>query len=426
MRADPEVASVRMEPSTKPGCAPLIAHIIYRLDVGGLENGLVNLINRMPVERYRHAIICLTDYSDFHRRIARTDIPVFSLHKPPGNSALTQFRLWRLLRQLRPDIVHTRNLAALECTFAAALAGRAARIHGEHGRDVDDLDGSNVARQRLRRLFKPFVHHYVTVSRDLCSYLHEKVGVPAFRISQIYNGVDTEMFRPARNAREPLPGSGFDRSDLFVIGTVGRMQAVKDPLNLVRAFIQLLQMLPEARKRLRLAMIGDGPLRHEALELLTKAAALDLAWLPGSRDDVPSVMRGLDLFVLPSLAEGVSNTLLEAMASGLPVVATRVGGNPELVEGETTAKLVPPGEPDALARAIHEYFLDPEMAKRHGRAARATAEQRFGLDVMVRNYVALYDRASTNRLHARSTCSGGKEPVDERLLPQDGGKPGNG
>jgi sugar transferase (PEP-CTERM/EpsH1 system associated) len=371
---------------------PLIAHVIYRLDVGGLENGLVNLVNRIPAERYRHAIICLTDYSDFRRRIRRDDVPVFSLNKPPGNSPGFQLRLWRLLRELAPDIVHTRNIAALECAVPAALAGVPARVHGEHGRDMTDLDGTSARRQWLRRLFRPFVHQYVTVSRDLDGYLRDRVGIPARRIAQIYNGVDTDLFRPARDGRAPLPGAAHGQ-DRFVIGTVGRMQAVKDTLNLVRAFILLRQTLPGAAGAgVRLALAGDGPLRQAALDELARAGLLEAAWAPGSRDDVPAVMRALDLFVLPSLAEGISNTLLEAMASGLPVVATRVGGNPELVEEGVTGMLVPAADPAALAAAMREYVLDPGLCRRHAGAARRAAEQRFGLDVMVKNYLDLYDR----------------------------------
>lgn len=379
---------------------PLIAHIIYRLDVGGLENGLVNLVNRIPRERYRHAIICLTGHSEFRSRITRPDVEVYSLDKPPGNSVRTQVKLWRLIRELDPDIVHTRNLAALECTVAAAIGGIPVRVHGEHGRDVDDLDGSNVGRQRLRRLFKPFVHHYVAVSRDLSGYLQAKVGVPARRIAQIYNGVDTQTFRPARDAGDRLAELRSGRDDLFVIGTVGRMQAVKDQLNLVRAFILLLQMLPEERARLRLAMAGDGPLRDEALAMLAAAGATDAAWLPGNRNDVPAFMRGCDLFVLPSLGEGISNTVLEAMASGLPVIATRVGGNPELVEAGVTGTLVPPADPQALAGAMRDYVIDRALAKGHGAAARETAERRFGIDVMVKSYVDFYDRVSASPMPA--------------------------
>ncbi|HET7159003.1 MAG TPA: TIGR03088 family PEP-CTERM/XrtA system glycosyltransferase, partial [Burkholderiales bacterium] len=313
----------------------MIAHIIFRLDVGGLENGLLNLINRIPAERYRHAIICLTDYSAFGNRLQRRDVAVYALNKPPGNNPITHFRLWRLLRQLRPDIVHTRNLAALEGAVPAFLARVPVRIHGEHGRDVGDLDGEHRGYQRLRRFFKPFVHHYVAVSKDLESYLNNRIRVPPSRVTQFYNGVDTELFRPANGERQALPLAGFASPDAFVVGTVGRMQAVKDQLTLARAFIEALRIMPEAAHRLRLVMVGDGPLREEVAAMLEHANVAKLTWLAGARDDVPALMRGLDLFVLPSLGEGVSNTILEAMASGLPVVATAVGGNCELVqEGE--------------------------------------------------------------------------------------------
>lgn len=372
---------------------PLVVHVIYRLDTGGLENGVVNLINRIPANRYRHAIICLTNYSDFRLRLHRSDVPVFALNKPPGNSPITLIRLWWLLRKLRPAIVHTRNLAALDATIPAALAGIPVCIHGEHGRDLPDLDGSNVARQRLRRFFKPFIHRYVALSKDLENYLREKIGVPSERISQLYNGVDTAVFKPARVAREPLPIAGFAPADAFVIGTVGRMQSEKDQLTLARAFVAVSQILLPTQRQLRLVMIGDGPLRSASADLLKQAGLGDLIWLPGDRSDVADIMRGLDLFVLPSLAEGISNTILEAMASGLPVVATAVGGNPELVlEGQTGA-LVPPSDPHKMALAICDYVMNPDKAKRHGSAARIRVEQCFGLDVMVKNYTDMYDQA---------------------------------
>ncbi len=372
---------------------PLIVHVIYRLDIGGLENGVVNLINCIPAERYRHAIICLTTYSDFRLRLRRNDVPVYALNKPLGNSPVTLIRLWWLLRKLRPDIVHTRNLGALDATVPAALAGIHVRIHGEHGRDVADLDGSNVARQRLRRFFKPFVHRYVALSQDLESYLQKKIGVPAEKITQLYNGVDTAIFHPAHGKREPLPIAGFASADAFVFGTVGRMQSEKDQLTLARAFVALVQMVPRSERQLRLVMIGDGPLRTTVVDLFKHAGLSDVTWLPGNRIDVAEIMRGLDLFVLPSLAEGISNTILEAMASGLPVVATSVGGNPELVIHGQTGVLVPPSDPNKLAHAIHDYFLNPEKGKRQGSAARMRVEQFFGLDIMVKNYTDLYDRA---------------------------------
>jgi len=372
---------------------PLVAHVIYRLDVGGLENGVVNLVNRIPAERFRHAIICLTEKSDFSRRIKREDVPIFALGKPPGNSPATHFKLWRLLRRLKPDICHTRNLAALEGALPAALAGVPVRIHGEHGRDIGDLNGSDPGRRLLRRLFKPFVHQYIALSQDLDEYLQNSMGVSPERIAQIYNGVDTELFHPAPGGREPLPLPGGEAENLFVVGTVGRMQAVKDPLNLVKAFVQLVRASPDAEKRLRLVMIGDGPLREHALTMLREAGCADRAWLPGSRDDVARILRGFDLFVLPSLAEGVSNTILEAMATGLPVLATDVGGNPELVRAGRTGLLVPPEDPGRLAQAIRGYLEDAALGLRHGREARNVVDECYGMKAMVDAYVRVYDDA---------------------------------
>ena len=372
---------------------PLIAHVIYRLDVGGLENGLVNLINRIPAERFRHAIVSLTDYSAFRQRIQRGDVPVFTLNKPPGNSPVLHYKLWRLLKELRPDIVHTRNLAALEATLPAALAGVRVRIHGEHGRDVGDLDGTNIRRRIVRRLYKPFVNQYIALSQDLASYLQNQVGVPPSRIAQIYNGVDSSLFHPAGEHRNAVPHADFSGPAHFVIGTVGRMQDVKDPLTLARAFVRLVQAMPAAGQRLRLVMVGDGPLRERVRSLLAEAGMDEYAWLPGNRNDVARIMRSFDLFVLPSLAEGISNTILEAMACGLPVLATAVGGNPELIEPGVTGTLVPRGDPESIARAIRAYAESAELCRRHGIEARRTIERRFGMEAMVDAYMTIYDKS---------------------------------
>ena len=371
--------------------APLVAHVIFRLDVGGLENGLVNLINRMPAERFRHAIICLTGYSGFRQRLTR-EVPVFALNKPAGNSPVVQFKLWRLFKRLRPDIVHTRNIAALEATLPAALARVPVRIHGEHGRDVDDLDGTNAKRQIVRRFYKAFVHQYITVSRDLASYLQCKIGVPRSRIAQIYNGVDSALFRPAGERRDAVPHPHFAGPDHFVIGTVGRMQEVKDQVTLARAFVRLMQGMPGAEKRLRLVMVGDGPLRERVRALLAEAGVIQYAWLPGERNDIAGVMRSFDLFVLPSLAEGISNTVLEAMATGLPVLATAVGGNPELVQAGVTGTLVPRDDPESMARALRAYAESKELCRSHGTEARRAIERKFGMEAMVDAYMTIYER----------------------------------
>ena len=192
-----------MTESSQQAAPPLIAHIIHRLDVGGMENGLVNLINQMPPEAYRHAIICMTDYTAFSERLQRDDVGLYALHKREGKDLGVHGRLWRLLRQLRPDIVHTRNLATLEAQLTATAAGVRARVHGEHGWDVGDADGTNPRNRRLRRLVRPLVSQYIGLSRHQMGYLAEQIGVPRARLNQIYNGVDTGRFHP--------PASGDNR-----------------------------------------------------------------------------------------------------------------------------------------------------------------------------------------------------------------------
>ncbi|MBL8352956.1 MAG: TIGR03088 family PEP-CTERM/XrtA system glycosyltransferase [Burkholderiaceae bacterium] len=377
---------------------PLVLHLVYRFDTGGLENGVVNLINNFPANAYRHAVVALDEVAaHFARRVERDDVSFVALRKPPGQTWWLYPRLYRLFRELRPAIVHTRNLAALECSAPAWAAGVPVRIHGEHGRDIDDPEGTVLRYQWMRRAYRPFVHHYVALSRDLADYVERKVKVAPGRITQITNGVDIERFRPAAGGRRFPPGSPFVDPGQFVVGTIGRMQTVKAQPLLARAFVRALELAPEMRDRLRLVMVGDGPLRAQAQAVLQAAGVADFAWLPGERADVPDVMRGLDCFALPSLAEGISNTILEAMACGLPVLATRVGGNPELVlEGETGG-LVAAGDVDALAAGLLRMASDPARAAAMGRAGRARVEANFSLPAMVAAYLGLYDRLLAER-----------------------------
>lgn len=382
-----------------PGTPPLVAHVVFRFDVGGLENGVVNLINHMPENAYRHAVIALTQITDFRKRINRSDVQFIALDKPPGHAINIYPQLYRLFRQMRPAIVHSRNLAALEVSAPAWAAGVPVRIHGEHGRDVGDLDGSNKKYQWVRRVYRPFIDNFVALSKDLEAYLTDRVGVPARLVTQIYNGVDTERFYPAAGTRGTIPGCPFADHGLWLIGTVGRMQAVKDQTTLARAFVRALETSPSLAERCRLIMVGDGPLRSTAQAILNDAGVGRLAWLPGERNDVAEILRGLDCFVLPSLAEGVSNTILEAMASGLPVIATDVGGNGELVDAGVTGLLAPAADVDSLARQILTYARSPGMASMAGRAGRLAVEQCFSLGAMVGRYRELYDAMLEVKVH---------------------------
>ncbi len=371
---------------------PLVVHVMYRFDMGGLENGVVNLINHMGADTYRHAIVALSEVTGFRDRILRKDVEFVALNKPPGHGVWLYPKLFKLFRRLRPDIVHSRNLAALEVQLPAWAAGVPVRIHGEHGRDVGDLDGNNVSYQMVRRFYKPFVHHYMALSRDLADYLERKVNVRKDIVTQVYNGVDTEHFHPSKGDPASIAGCPFDPAKHWIVGTVGRMQTVKDQVMLAQAFALALAQAPGLRRCLRLVMVGEGPLRAQAQSVLELAGVSDLAWLPGERNDVTDIMRGLHAFALPSLAEGVSNTILEAMASGLPVIATAVGGNGELVMPGETGELVPAADPQAMARCLVALASAPARARSLGQAGRLRAQDHFSMRAMMSAYQLVYDQ----------------------------------
>lgn len=371
---------------------PLIAHIIYCLSTGGLENGLVNILNRSPAQRYRHIIICITTADDFAQRITADNVEVIQLHKRAGHDMDFYVRLWKLLRELRPDIIHSRNLAALETQLCSVGLKGVRRVHGEHGREITDLDGTNWKYLNFRRFMRLFIHRYIAVSRDLQQWLLEKVRVSPQKARQIYNGVDQQRFTPGTvKPLALLPAHWQDHGDILVLGTVGRLTPVKDQQLLLRALAHLRSEQPDETAHLRLVIAGDGPLR-DALAQQARQLGLDsVVWLAGDRKDVPAILSALDIFVLPSLAEGISNTVLEAMASGLPVVATAAGGNVELVEQGFNGALFPVGDHIALASVLWDLLSNESKRIEQGVNARQRISEQFDWNRTVNSYLEVYD-----------------------------------
>jgi len=379
---------------------PLVVHLTYALDFGGLETLLVECVNRMPAHKYRHAVVCLTGYTAFVDRITRPDVEVVALHKRPGLGLGTHAALWKLLRRLRPTILHTYNLAAAEYAFTATLAGVPVRIHAEHGRDASDPEGKNRKHNFLRRRLAPFIDRYVPVSSDLQRWLRQVVAIPERKIALIKNGVDTARFQAgaAGGARVAGPTASPWQPGDFVIGTVARIQDIKHHCGLVEAFVRLRALMPDQRQRLRLSIVGDGPLLP-ALKAQVAAAGLDdVVWLPGARSDIAELMHSFSLFALPSLAEGTPVSLLEAMACGLPVVASRVGGIPEVIDDGEHGSLVAPADSAALAAALSRYVASPALASRHGAAARVRIEHHYSMTAMLAAYTGLYDALCAQKL----------------------------
>lgn len=377
-------------------------HIIHRFDTGGLENGVVNLINHLDENAYRHSIVTLKGFNDdFCARIKTSNTSFYDLEKKDGNDPRIFFKLRKLIKKLTPDILHTRNTATIENQLVGWWCGVPLRIHGEHGWDVNDMHGQNKKYQMLRKFMRTYIHQYIGLSSEAINYLKNTISVGEESIHHICNGVDTDKFSPAIDGlrkTELLTSSfpkGFLSEDSLVFGTVGRLAEVKNQTFLLDSFIKLVESHPAQCSRLRLVIIGDGVLKQPMQSKAEQAGISSQVWFAGNRSDISTLMQGMNVFVLPSLAEGISNTILEASASGLAVVATNVGGNPELIEPSLApTHLVEVNDVSALVQTLSQYIDDPELSAVNGRLVREHCVRNFSIDTMVNKYHQLYQSFS--------------------------------
>lgn len=372
------MASARDRASHDIGRPLRVMHIVDRLQPGGMELGVVKLVNGLDPGAVASSI-CSTRPTAI-RHVVASDIPVHELRRREGNDPKFVWQLLQLFRRERPDIVHTHAWGTLlEGLSAARVARVPVVIHGEHG--TLQLKPLQV---RAQRFAWGRVDRVLSVSSRLAERMAAATGFPLGRIQVIRNGVDLSRFQEvdrgqARAALGLEPGT-------LAVGTAGRLVPVKDQARLLEATAALAAQGVAATT----FFAGDGPLRQE---LEARATALGLGGrvrFLGHRADLEQVYAALDIFVLCSVSEGLSNTILEAMASGRAVVATRVGGADELVIDGSTGILVRPSDPEALAAAIGELAGNQGRRHRFEHAARERAESAFGLRRMLTDYSGMY------------------------------------
>jgi sugar transferase (PEP-CTERM/EpsH1 system associated) len=376
----------------------LVVHLVEALDSAHVQSGLLNLIRHLPGDRYRHAIVCLRGQGEHEAGLREHGVDIINLHQQQAAGArgwwpnlCLSLRLYRVLRILQPDLIHTRDRAGLPAQLVAALAGVRLRVHAEHGREPAGAGRAGFRGKALRRLLRPLVDHFIAANGEVAQWLVESVGAEPARVTQIAGGVDSVQFHPRLGPAAAVGPPGFMHDGVFVIGSAGQMTDAASHVTLVDAFLRLIASPHPAHQRLRLLIVGDGPARVECQAMLNRAGAAARAWLPGARPDTPQLLRAMDLFVLPSLLEDRANAILEAMASGLPVVATAAGTNAELVHAGFTGILVPPMSAELLSAAISDYCRIPEMAARHGARARSQVIARHSMPAMARDYLTVYD-----------------------------------
>lgn len=357
---------------------PIIVHLIYRLDIGGLERVMLNCINQMQGEAFKHIIVSLTDANNFAQS-ENNLIDVYCLGKKQGSDLGIHFTLFKLLRKIKPAILHTYNLPTIEYHPIAWLAGVKGHIHAEHGRDIGDPQGLNKKHNLLRKLMANFIQCYVSVSEDLHQWLMTTVGISDKKALLIQNGINTERFNEPKTISKQLR---------FTI--VARISPVKDHQNLLNAFTLLKAQLP-AETMPTLNIVGDGEQRKQ-LEQYCHQQGLNTVAFLGARDDIEQILAQTDVFVLSSIAEGIPMTILEAMSAKTPIVATRVGGIPEVIEQGKEGFLVEKSNAAALAQGLLNYINQPNLILEHGHNARATVLKKFNEKNMVQAYLAQYKK----------------------------------
>lgn len=360
-----------------------ILHVVSTLGKGGLENGLVNLIHGLDPNAFEHVVCAIRELGPNADRLTNR-AEVISL----GTRSRTQTtQLVRVIRRVRPDIVHSRNWGAIESVVAARIGRAGASIHSEHG--FEARDGANEPWRRSvgRRLAFEMADAVVAVSDQLRLTHARRTGFPASKIAVIRNGVDRRRFFPDIEKGARVRAALEVGDSELCIGCVANLLPVKDHLTLLRS------LASPSMQRIdwRLILIGGGP-EETALRAFAKAhLRADRVRFIGPTSDVPDMLRAMDIFVLPSLAEGMCNSLLEAMATGLPVVATAVGGNPELIEHERSGLLVPCADPATLATQLARLCADPRLRMTLGRAAVERVATAFSMESMIQGYRRLYD-----------------------------------
>jgi sugar transferase (PEP-CTERM/EpsH1 system associated) len=365
-----------------------IMHVVDNLGKGGLENGLVNLIEKLDPQRFEHTVCAIRILGLNADRLPRDRVRVICLGKKETDSRFQSAILSRAIREVGPDIVHTRNWAAIEGVFAARWLRTPAVVHSEHGLESDAEKRQPWRRNWCRRLAYGLADRVISVSGELRDRHARHTGFSKDRISVIHNGVDCKRYRPDADVRARLRRELNLSEEDLCIGCVGNLLPIKGHMTLLHA----LRELELRSNRWQLLLIGDGSERSQ-LEAFVGAHR---DWkhrvkFLGTSTRVPELLNAMDVYVLPSMYEGISNSLLEAMATGLPVLATSVGGNPEVVIDGESGLLFPSRESGKLASLLVRSSEQTELRLKLGAGALRRVREEFSIDSMVQKYDELYE-----------------------------------
>jgi glycosyltransferase involved in cell wall biosynthesis len=359
-----------------------ILHVVFSLDPGGMENGLVNVANALPRNKFEVHVCCLERAGAFVARLPQPE-NVRVLSKQNGFSLKTVFDLARVIKQIQPDLIHSHNLGPLIYASLATVFGRwKPIIHGEHGSlQPDQLIPRRI---RARRFFYRTCRRVHTVSHSLTAQLRE-MGFSSSRLVTLVNGVDTNRFIPA-NRNKSREQIGLPQN-AFVIGIVGRFVGLKRHEDLIHAFNSVAKSFPDAYL---LIVGGGGEEEQKIVARVNSSPAKERIRITGFQNDPLPFYQAMDLLAVPSLHEGMSNVVLEAMSCGVPVLAHNVCGNAEVIAHDVDGIVADLGSIEKLQRELQKALNQRDILSIIGNKAREKALRQFSLASMAANYAKLY------------------------------------
>ena len=361
-----------------------IMQVVHCMDIAGTEKVVYSIVRNLSKERFSFSVCCLDFIGKLGERLIEEGFEVISLNRKPGVDFTLIKKLIRILKERRIDIVHAHQYTPyFYGATAAVLSGRRKVIFTEHGRHQPD-------RSRLKRVvYNQFLNLFTSRITGVSNFSKDSLvryeKLPARKIKVIYNGISPQGFEISLDREAKRRELGIEQDEV-VVGMIGRFDPVKNHRMLLAAFRDVVKQIWGAK----LLLIGDGPLKKECKESAAELDIDDYVVFLGQRNDVPQILQVIDIFVLSSITEATSLTLLEAMAAGLPVIAMDVGGNPEIVLRDQTGILVPPRNYIELAKAIVSLIRDPEKRKRMGEAGKRRAKALFSIDRMLEEYAQIY------------------------------------
>ena len=359
-----------------------VLHLVLDMHIGGLQRWVADTAVIMHGEKFHVEVVCLNNLGAFAEQLRGGDIKVTLLQKNQEHfDALCPFRLAMFLREHDIDVLHAHTGAFLFGATAAALSRRSVSVYTEHGR----FKTRTLIPQIEDRISGRLIDKITVVSKELGNYLIQKVGLPAHKIQTVINGIETRRF-----AHRPKPVRLLDEFGLSgscrILGTVARLDEVKDQVSMIKAFQLVLEKYPDSR----LFLVGDGSMRQKLSEYIERNGLSSSVTLTGSRKDIPEFLNLFDVFLLTSLSEGTSISLLEAMASGVPPVVTRVGGNLSIVEDRVDGMVVEPKAVEDMSKAIVHLLANDSIRRQFSERAMKKVREKFSIDKMADTYAGIY------------------------------------